>query len=235
MSRSIAEQSVADLGGPTSVLVRQRRDHYHLEQLLQQVSASAGADRQDALTDLCRLVFPHAFAEEAVLWPLLRRTVADGATLTLRVEQEHQQINELFTRLEQVDPEPSEHATLFAQITDLLRQDVRDEEDVLLPRLQQTLGVDALRRAGRVWEIVRRTAPTRPHPVVSRRPPGNAVAALPLTGIDRARDRCDRVARHAPRYLAGPARRTSHVLATIAGTVEHLPSLRRGEHPSTHC
>jgi hypothetical protein len=169
-----------------------------------------------------------------VLWPLLRRTVADGESLTLRVEQEHQQINELFTRLEQVDPDSPEHATLLARITDLLRQDVRDEEDVLLPRLQQTLDVDALHRAGRVWEIVRRTAPTRPHPVVARRPPGNAMAALPLTGIDRTRDRCDRLARHAPRYLAGPAGRTSKILATIAGTVEHLPPLRRGEHPTTH-
>ena len=62
-----------------------------------------------------------------------RRLPPDGLALTLRVEREHQEVNELWTRL------------------------------------------------GLAWEAVRRTAPTRPQPLVSRRPPGNALAALPLT------------------------------------------------------
>ena len=42
-------------------------------------------------------MFPHAFAEESVRCPVLRRTVPDGPALTLQIEQEHQAVNELVT------------------------------------------------------------------------------------------------------------------------------------------
>lgn len=233
MARSLAGQTEAELGGPHSVLTRQRRDHATLDRLLRRVEETSGAERQDALTALCRLVFPHAFAEEAVLWPVLRRVLPDGHELTLRVEQEHQEINELFTELERTAPDSGEFGELFARIADLLRQDARDEEDVLLPRLQQQLDARALRRIGWMWEVVRRTAPTRPHPVVARRPPGNALAALPLTGLDRSRDRLDLLARRTSGRVAAGCAGTSRALAAVAGAVEHLPPLRSGEDPST--
>lgn len=234
MPRSLADQTETELGGAHSVLTLQRRDHHRLDVLLRSIEKSSGDQRQAELTALCRLVFPHAFAEEAVLWPLVRRVLPDGAELTLRVEQEHQEINQLFTELEQADPDSPEHRRLFSRIAELLRQDARDEEDVLLPKLQGALDPRALRRAGRLWSIVRHTAPTRPHPTVARRPPGNALAALPLTVLDRSRDRLDQAARRAPATLAAGCRGASRGLATVAGTVEHLPPLRSGEHPSTH-
>ncbi|MEV0104860.1 hemerythrin domain-containing protein [Nocardia sp. NPDC050799] len=231
--RSIAELSETELGGEHSVLVRQRRDHQYLDTLLQRIAATTGTDRQEALTQLCRLVFPHAFAEEAVLWPMVRRLLPDGHELTLRVEQEHQQINELFTELENLDPDSLDHRRLFERIADLLREDVRDEEDVLLPKLQEAVSHETLRRIGWAWWTVRITAPTRAHPTVARRPPGNALAALPLSPIDRSRDRLDHAARRAPARLATVWRRTGHLLAGAAAAVEHVPPLRRGEDPTT--
>ncbi|MEV0354801.1 hemerythrin domain-containing protein [Nocardia sp. NPDC050697] len=233
MARTLADQTEAELGGARSVLVQQRRDHQHLDQLLNRIAATTGAERQETLTALCRLVFPHAFAEEAVLWPLLRRVLPDGHELTLRVEQEHQEINELFTVLETTEPDTPAYEELLERITVLLRADVRDEEDILLPRLQQVADAKTLRRAGLAWLLVRRTAPTRPHPVVARRPPGNSLAALPLSPLDRSRDRLDQLSRRAPARIARGCARVSRALAATAGAVEHLPPLRRGEDPST--
>lgn len=136
MARTLATQTEAELGGARSVLVMQRRDHQQLDLLLHRIAETGGPERQEAVTALCRLVFPHAFAEEAVLWPLLRRVLPDGHELTLRVEQEHQEINELFTELERTAPDTPAYEELFARIAALLRADVRDEEDILLPRLQ---------------------------------------------------------------------------------------------------
>lgn len=110
---------------------------------------------------------------------------------------------------------------------------MRDEEDELLPRLQQRTTVRQQQALGVAWEVVRRISPTRPHPVVARRPPGNAIAALPLTITDRSRDALDLVAQHSTR-LREPATRASAALARLAGRIEQLPPLRRGEHPSTH-
>lgn len=157
----------------------------------------------------------------------------DGAELTLTIEQEHQQINELFTELEQTDPDGDRHRELWGRITTLLREDVRDEEDELLPKLQSALSAGQLIALGVAWEVVRRTAPTRPHPVVARRPPGNVAAAAPLTVIDRLRDRIDRIARSSDGAPAAVATRISAGLANAAGLIEHVPPLTRGEHPST--
>src|SRR5688572_14521129 len=42
MTRSIADQTVEELGGPGSVLVRQRNDHVELDRLLRELDGSTG-------------------------------------------------------------------------------------------------------------------------------------------------------------------------------------------------
>ncbi len=231
---SLADQTVEQLGGPWSVLTRQRRDHVRLDELLHELEGAAGTEQEVALHRIARLVFPHAFAEEAVLWPELRRLVPDGEQWTLQVEQEHQEVNELWTGLESGELGPSERRQTIERLVVVLREDVRDEEDELLPRLQEAVEPARLRQLGIAWEAVRRTAPTRPHPVVSRRPPGNALAALPLTVIDRSRDLLDVAARRTSDQTASRLRSASQAMARAAGRVEHVGVLRRGERRGTH-
>ena len=233
VQRTIADQTDAELGGRGSVLARQRRDHVALDELLDRCAATTGDEQLEVLNRIYRLVFAHAFAEEAVLWPALRRSVPDGEALTLRVEQEHQEINELVTLLERSKPGEPGRDALLDQVVGLLRADVRDEEDLLLPRLQEHLDPRSLQRLGRSWELVRRIAPTRPHPVVARRPPGNVLSALPLTLVDRSRDALDRVGRRQSGAVAGAVRAASTALAAVAGAIEHLPGMSTGERPST--
>jgi hemerythrin superfamily protein len=233
MPRSLAGQTVDELGGPGSVLARQRRDHEELDRLLQELEGSTGAAQEEVLARIDRLVFSHAFAEEAVLWPVLRRVLPDGEELTLRVEEEHQEVNELVTALERDGVDDPRRPERLARLAEVLREDVRDEEDVLLPRLQEALPPDELRRLGLQWELVRRISPTRPHPTVSRRPPGNALSALPLSLLDRTRDLVDAGARRAPDGLAPAARVASAGLAAAAGLVERIPAARRGDRAPT--
>jgi hypothetical protein len=185
------------------------------------------------LLQVCRLVFPHAFAEEAVLWPVMRRVLPDGHELTLQVEREHQEVNELVTALESMAAEDPAREPVLARLVEVLREDVRDEEDVLLPRLQGALSPRRLRRLGLAWEVVRRTAPTRAHPVVARRPPGNVVAALPLSVLDRVRDLVDGAVLRGSGRSAPVLRSVSTGLGALAHRVECLPVMRRGEDPST--
>jgi hypothetical protein len=230
---SLADQSSVELGGPLSILTRQKRDHVRLDALLRQLDASpVGTELETVLHRIARLVFPHAFAEESVLWPEIRRVLPDGHELTLQVEQEHQEVNELWTRLEPTLPTSAERGELIERLAQVLREDVRDEEDELLPRLQDAVSATRLRFLGIAWEVVRRTAPTRPHSVVSRRPPGNALAALPLTVLDRSRDVLDATGRRSP-VLYDHVTRASQGLAAAAGRVEQVGVLRRGEDPST--
>jgi hypothetical protein len=231
---SIAHRTEAELGGAGSVLVRQRRDHARLSELAARVRMTSGQEQDELLTQLCRLVFPHAFAEEAVLWPALRRVRPDVEERTLEVEQEHQEINEVWSAVERSHHSDPGREELLERALALLDQDVRDEEDELLPHLREALDDRQLQRLGLTWELVRRTAPTRAHPVVSRRPPGNVLSALPLAAVDRSRDGLDRVARSAPTPVSAASRGASRALGALAGSIEHLPPFRHGEDPSTH-
>jgi hypothetical protein len=122
---------------------------------------------------------------------------------------------------------------IIAEVIAELRLDVREEEDVLLPRLQAGMTARQLRRLGWTWHVIRRTAPTRPHAVVSRRPPGNVIAALPLSLLDRSRDALDRAARRSGGRARAGAERASRALAKVAGAVERLELVQRGERVRT--
>jgi len=231
--RSIADQTVEELGGPGSVLVRQRDDHIELDRLLQELDGTTGSAQEEVLTRIDRLVFSHAFAEETVLWPVLRRVLPDGDALTLQVEEEHQEVNELVSALEADGPDDARRPARLARLVEVLREDVRDEEDVLFPRLQEAVSPEELRRLGRRWELMRRLSPTRPHPTVSRRPPGNALSGLPLSILDRTRDAVDAGARRAPTQLVPAGSALSSGLASVAGLVERVPLSRKGDRPPT--
>jgi len=229
---SVAQQDEAQLGGALSVLVRQKRDHVKLDRLLHELEAADPATQDDVLRRLYRLVFSHAFAEEAVLWPVMRGVLDDGGSLTLQVELEHQEVNELVTRIEATAAGSVERRPLLRRLVEVLREDVRDEEDELLPRLQSAIDTRTLRLLGLAWEAVRTVAPTRAHPVVARRPPGNALAAVPLTVVDRLRDRIDRRIQLAEEDVPWLVR-ASERLTIAAHAIEHAPLLRRGEDEST--
>ena len=233
MTRSIADQTVTELGGPGSVFVRQREDHEQLDRLLTELEGTTGTEQERVLRRIDRLVFSHAFAEETVLWPVVRRVLPDGEALTLQVEEEHQEVNELVSELETLGHDDPRRAATLARLVEVLQEDVRDEEDVLFPRLQQALDAPALRRLGRQWDIARRVSPTRPHPTVSRRPPGNAVSGLPLTVLDRSRDLVDAGVQRAPARLVPAGEAVSRGLAAVAGWVERVPLARRGDRPPT--
>ncbi|MDD9205798.1 hemerythrin domain-containing protein [Georgenia sp. 10Sc9-8] len=233
MVTSIAQQSRAELGGPVSVLSRQKQDHVRLDGLLEELATSTGAAEERVLARIYRLVFPHAFAEESVLWPAIRRVLPNGHEITLEVEREHQEVNELVTQLEEMSIEDARRPAVLDRLVEVLREDVRDEEEELLPRLQAAVDRSQLRRLGVYWELVRRVAPTRAHPVVARRPPGNVIAALPLTVIDRLRDLVEYAERAAPARMLDALRATDRQLVRAARRTERLPIMRMGEDPST--
>jgi hemerythrin superfamily protein len=234
--RSIAEQSLEQLGGPTSILARQRADHARLARLMAQArntEQDGGTAHAVTLRAIARLVFTHAFAEEAVLFPAARRALPEGDPLTLHIEEDHQAVNDMVAVLDAYSAADPGHSELLERTFAVLDDDVRTEEDELLPRLQQVLSPSRLRLLGWQWELLRRTSPTRPHPVVSRRPPGQTLSALPLTVLDRSRDRLqqlDELTRGRLAAALGPADR---LLAAAAGAVEQLPVIRRGERPGT--
>lgn len=215
---SVTHQTREQQGGEGSIVARQQADHHDLEVLMRAYEAGLPvADRPEHLRELCRVALQHAFAEETVLFPAARRLLPEGDPLTGEIEGDHQEINEQLVAVADLDPDDPEHEARVARLFTLLREDARTEEDLLLPRLQEVTGDEQLRRIGAAWEASKQTAPTRPHPAIPRRPPGNLVTGLPLSVLDRGRDLLDRA--------GGPGR-----VAVLAATVLVVRSLRRLAH-----
>lgn len=235
-TRSVRDQSVQELGGRASILFQQRADHIRLARLMNRARATertGGPEHARTLRAIARLVFTHAFAEEAVLFPAARRVLPEGDPLTLEIETSHQEVDELTAALDAAADDDPGQGDLMRRTFAVLDHDVRTEEDALLPRLQQELSPWRLRALGVAWLVLRRTSPTRPHPTVSRRPPGQTLSALPLTVLDRARDRVQWLDELTRGRWTGVAAAVDRVLAGTSGRVEELPIVQRGERPET--
>ncbi|WP_432534491.1 hemerythrin domain-containing protein [Kineococcus arenarius] len=212
--RSVAEQSEEERGGPGSILSRQSRDHADLDALMRAYDDEPDADaRGRVVAELAERALRHAFAEETVLFPAYRQHLPEqGEELTRHIEGDHQQVNELLVQLQDADPRSPDYDATVRRAFEVIRHDAHDEEDDLLPRLQRVATEEELRAIGAAWEVQRRTAPTRPHPKVPRRPPGNALAAVPLAVTDRVKDAAEHLA-------AGSAVRRAALAGALVGAV----------------
>ncbi|WP_337060642.1 hemerythrin domain-containing protein [Kineococcus sp. G2] len=195
---SVADQSEDERGGPGSILSRQSADHRDLDELMHayEREPDAGA-RGRIVAELSERALRHAFAEETVLFPVYRRFLpAAGGDdeLTRHIEGDHQRVNEVLEDLQRADPSSAGYDAEVRRAFEVIRHDAHDEEDDLLPRLQQVASARQLRAIGAAWEAARLGSPTRPHPKVPRRPPGNVVAGAGLALSDRVQDVVDSLA-----------------------------------------
>ncbi|WP_432522869.1 hemerythrin domain-containing protein [Kineococcus sp. SYSU DK006] len=222
--RSVADQSEEERGGPGSILSRQSRDHAELDALMRSYDAAGSpAERGRIVAQVGERALRHAFAEETVLFPAYRKFLAgDDDELTRHIEGDHQSVNDALEQLQRADPSSADYDATVRHAFEVIRHDAHDEEDDLLPRLQQAVGVEQLRAIGAAWEVQRRTSPTRPHPRIPREPPGNVLAGIPLAVSDRVKDAVD----HA--LPVGTGRRRAAPAVLLATAVVLLVRLRRG-------
>ncbi|MFD3621226.1 hemerythrin domain-containing protein [Streptomyces sp. NPDC058676] len=202
MPKSLKDQTPQELGGQSSALARQRRDHAEIDRLMELYRRSAGQEREQALKNLVQLVFSHAFAEETVLWPAVRRSVPSGEELTVRVEEEHQQINDLVADIERLPPGDPEREDKVERAFVLIRQDIQRRGGPPAPTAAGRGGhgpttapglraAEPLRpHAGRAWthELEpgrqRGVRPVMPR-AVSRFTHASARSASEMTGLDK--------------------------------------------------
>ena len=181
-----------------TIIERQRDDHSHMDQQIEEYRQSSLERRTALFRDLVTLVTTHAFAEESVLFPAARSALGDrGDALTTAIEGEHQEVNDLLSEMDGLRPGDPAFDASAERLFSILRHDARQEEDVLLASMAEVLDTSQLAAIGADWAAVKHVAPNRAHPAVPRRPPGNLLAALPLTLLDQGRSLRARL-RHSP-------------------------------------
>ncbi|MEI7031678.1 hemerythrin domain-containing protein [Streptomyces pratensis] len=178
------------MGHQGDVIAELTTDHREVDQLFGKIEALPPGDEQrktyadQAVIELVR----HSVAEEAYLYPAVRRLLPDGDTIADKEIEEHAEAERTMKELEGADAGQQEFDRLISKLMTEIRSHVQDEEDTLFPQLRAVASQDELMKLGDQVRTAKKTAPTRPHPSAPDTPPANKLLAPGVGMVDRVRD-----------------------------------------------
>lgn len=169
-----------------------KQDHQNVEALFSRFEELATGSGIKAKGDVVHKIITqlsiHAEIEEQVFYPAIRAALADkdiDPTIFEALE-EHHAVKVLLSEIEKMPPA---HERFDAKVTVMIenvRHHVKEEEAELFPKVRDAFTVQQLEEMGETMEQVRKTAPTRPHPMAPDMPPANVLLGLPVAILDRA-------------------------------------------------
>ncbi|MGW0710673.1 hemerythrin domain-containing protein [Streptomyces sp. NPDC002643] len=165
-------------------------DHREVEEFFGKIEALPSGDKNrklyadQATIELVR----HSVAEEAYLYPAVRKHMEGGEALADKELDDHAKAERIMKDLESCEADDPEFDRLVGMLMSEIRAHITDEEQNLFPRLRASCPAEALDDLGDKVRQAKKTAPTRPHPSAPDKPPANKLLA-PGTGlVDRLRD-----------------------------------------------
>jgi hemerythrin superfamily protein len=161
--------------------------HQQIKDLFEQVTKSAGEERENAFTKLRRLLAVHETAEEEVVHPRARKELDDGDEVVDARLQEENEAKQTLSTLEGLDVDSAEFEKLFLELQADVLNHAAAEEELEFGRLADEVDQDQLERMRKAVELAEATAPTRPHPGVESAT-ANMLAGPFAMMLDRARD-----------------------------------------------
>jgi hypothetical protein len=165
-------------------------DHDLIWQLLDEIIGGP-SDHQQQHALMRRLVAvqsAHEFAEEAVVWPLVRQRCSDGDAIIDRALQQECMLKRQLNELYHLRPGTQEFDEGVNAVAAENRTHLSYEQSQIWPRLEASFsGADA-DAASLAWTAARSAAPTRPHPHLPTRPSVLRALGRALAARDRFAD-----------------------------------------------
>ncbi len=125
-----------------------RFDHSHVLLTFHQYTTSKKPAVKKALADtICSALEIHATLEEEIFYPRMRQLNPALPVLQKSVP-EHQEMRRLIGELRACDPASARHDALLLELMRDVLHHVADEETILLPEAETTLGSDRLSELG---------------------------------------------------------------------------------------
>ncbi|MFF9127056.1 hemerythrin domain-containing protein [Streptomyces sp. NPDC014889] len=178
------------MGHGGDVIQELTTDHREVEEIFAQMEALPMGDaRRKDLADQATIeLVRHSVAEEAYLYPAVRRYVRDGDAIADREVQDHAEAERTMKDLEGLGADDPRFDELVGRLMREIREHVTDEEQNLFPMLREATKPEDLERLGDQVRSAKKTAPTRPHPAAPDKPPANKLLAPGAGLVDRIRD-----------------------------------------------
>ncbi|MEU9556203.1 hemerythrin domain-containing protein [Streptomyces fumanus] len=178
------------MGHGGNVIDELTTDHREVAELFGKIEAlpSGHKDRKLYADQVTMELVRHSVAEEAYLYPAVRRHVPGGDAIADKELEEHAEAEQLMKDLERHEPDDPEFDRLVTRLMREIRAHIADEEGNLFPRLREACSPEALNELGDKVRQAKKTAPTRPHPAAPDKPPMNKIVAPGAGLVDRVRD-----------------------------------------------
>ncbi|GAA3855748.1 hemerythrin domain-containing protein [Streptomyces lacrimifluminis] len=163
------------------------RQHGDIRNLFDEVEQSTGDERRDAFRRLVRLLAVHETAEEEVIHPFTRKSVAGGEDVVKDRLAEEKAAKETLARLDDADTDDPKFLSELAALRAEVMAHARAEERYEFIHIRRSADPARLASLASGIKAAEAMAPTRPHPGTESAKKNLAlgpVAAL----VDRTRD-----------------------------------------------
>jgi hemerythrin superfamily protein len=162
--------------------------HTQIKRLFSDVLSATGENKRDRFYELVRLLAVHESAEELVVHPIARRSIADGGPIVVaRLEEEDKAKHTLSDLYSLGVDHPEFDVRLRALGEDVVEHATAEETEEFAELRAALSPADQLRLAEAV-RAAEAAAPTRPHPMAGESATANSLVGPPLAIFDRVRD-----------------------------------------------
>jgi hemerythrin-like domain-containing protein len=173
-----------------SIIAVLTTDHRNVDALFTRFEATDPAEVHELgrLRDLIlEQLAIHATIEEQTLYPALRKAAPDAEEQVLEALEEHHAVKAVLAELERMTPRAERFRAKMQVVIDSVRHHVEEEEsdDGLFGLARKHLKQPELEQMAERAEQLRKTGPTRPHPLTPDQPPLNVLIGAPLAILDR--------------------------------------------------
>jgi hemerythrin-like domain-containing protein len=169
-----------------------KKDHATVERLFKRFERADDREKHAEMKRIVRKVVKelsvHAAIEEQALYPALRRAEEGAEDEVLEALEEHHLVKLTLLEIDKMSPKDERYGAKMSVLIENVRHHVDEEEHEVLPRLRRALSREELRDLGSTLAVLKRAAPTRPHPGAPDTPPGNYLAGAMASVYDRSRD-----------------------------------------------
>lgn len=163
------------------------RQHGDIRNLFDEVEATTGDERRDAFRRLVRLLAVHETAEEEVVHPFARRSLAGGERVVEDRLAEEKAAKEALAALDDLDTDDPAFMPRLLQLRADVQEHARAEERYEFTHIRRGTGVTDLAAMAKAVKAAEAMAPTRPHPGVESAA-GNMTLGPVAALMDRTRD-----------------------------------------------
>jgi hemerythrin superfamily protein len=157
--------TVHDHASQRDVLALLAHDHREVEALFEQLDRLPAGDptRRDLVNRVTIELVRHSVAEEVYLHPTVRRLLRGGNRLADMEINEHADAEELLKILQGLDVCEVAFDITLTQLMTEMQDHMRDEEEVLFPKLRRAALREELVELGRNLVEARKSAPAHQH------------------------------------------------------------------------